>query len=476
MRSELRKLITSIGVAAIILVGYYGMASGTRGMADSDMAHSRIPLAPATGPLRVSSINPRYFADSSGKIIYLTGSHTWNNLQSIRGLLLPGGFSGYLAWLHSYNHNFIRFWILEHAWDKQSGAVISPHPWPRTGPGQALDGRLKFDLTKFDTTYFNRLRQRAAAAGNRGFYVSIMLFDDWSTENPGPWKGHPFNVNNNINGVNGDPDNDGLGLEFHTLQIPAITQLQEAYVKKVVDTVNDLDNVLYEIANETGISKAWQYHMMNVIKQYEIGKPKQHPVGMTVGWPVLEVDNTALFASSADWISPNSEGGYRDNPPAADGSKVIITDTDHLWGIGGDRTWVWKSFLRGLHPIYMDRLDSAPTRQAARKAMGDTLTYAKRMHLEAMIPRQDLASSGYCLANPGVEYLVYLPCDPQRKSQKCTVTVDLSTALGALSVEWFNPRTGQTMTKGGTTGGASRSFKAPFRGDAVLYLDAHSRY
>ena len=33
------------------------------------------------GPLRVSKANPRYFEDGSGKIVYLTGSHTWTNLQ-----------------------------------------------------------------------------------------------------------------------------------------------------------------------------------------------------------------------------------------------------------------------------------------------------------------------------------------------------------------------------------------------------------
>jgi hypothetical protein len=35
------------------------------------------------GPLRVHPTNPRYFTDGSGKAIYLTGSHTWNNLQEI---------------------------------------------------------------------------------------------------------------------------------------------------------------------------------------------------------------------------------------------------------------------------------------------------------------------------------------------------------------------------------------------------------
>ena len=33
------------------------------------------------GPLRVHPQNPRYFADGSGRAVYLTGSHTWANLQ-----------------------------------------------------------------------------------------------------------------------------------------------------------------------------------------------------------------------------------------------------------------------------------------------------------------------------------------------------------------------------------------------------------
>jgi len=38
----------------------------------------------------------------------------------------------------------------------------------------------------------------------------------------------------------------------------------------VIDTVNDLDNVLYEISNESdGNSEAWQYHMINFVKSYE---------------------------------------------------------------------------------------------------------------------------------------------------------------------------------------------------------------
>lgn len=77
-----------------------------------------------------------------------------------------------------------------------------------------------------------------------------MLFEGWGIyfmKSEWRWDGHPFNVNNKINGIDGDPNRDGKGLESHALQIPSIVKLQEQYVKKVLDTVNDLDNVLQDM-------------------------------------------------------------------------------------------------------------------------------------------------------------------------------------------------------------------------------------
>lgn len=149
----------------------------------------------------------------------------------------------------------------------------------------------------------------------------------------------------------GDPDGDGQGHEIHTLDISTITELQEAYVKKVVDAVNDLDNVLYEVANEDhGGATEWQYHIIDFI---------------------------------------------------------------------------------------MDLID--------------------------MVPRNDLASSGYCLANPGKEYLIYLPNGGE-------VVVDLSTVSGTFAVEWFNPETGEAISSEAIDGGKSEKLVTPFDGDAVLYI------
>ena len=81
------------------------------------------------------------------------------------------------------------------------------------------------------------------------------------------WPLPMINVSNNINGINGDPSGNDNGEEVHSFIVPAITTLQEAYVRKVVDTLNDLDNVLYEISGDApSSSRDWQNSMINYLK------------------------------------------------------------------------------------------------------------------------------------------------------------------------------------------------------------------
>jgi len=430
-----------------------GLAIMTQGAAGA-------PAGPAKGPLRVHPENPRYFTDGtkipdgSWKAIYLTGSHTWNNLQH-NGVYPPVDYEEYLDFLEKHHHNFIRMWAWEQGgWDPWAAGhvIVEPVPYARVGAGNrgepdarrpfgprpplrvegvppsdrgpaapdtrgrdaratALDGKPRYDLTKFNEEYFARLRSRVAAAQQRGIYVSVMLFQGWSVEKKGqvgnPWQGHPFNKANNINGIDGDLNGDGQGPEIHTLKAPpAILELQKAYVRQVIDTVNDLDNVLYEIGNEMHVgSVPWQY-----------------------------------------------------------------------------RPWVWKSFTRGLNTAFMDLYgatrigdkdvntfgfvgDWVAQHDTVRKNMGYTRLLAERMNLATMAPHNDLASTQYCLAHPGHEYLIYLPDGGE-------VTVDVSAVQGTLAVEWFNPRSGAVARGENASGGANRSFLSPLAHDAVLYLKA----
>jgi hypothetical protein len=443
------------------------------------------------GPLRANPANPRYFTDDSGKAIYLTGSHTWANFIELKCEGDPDfDNDGYLEMLSFYSHNFMRLWTWDHPemgpWTPEK-VTFGPMPFERTGPGLALDGKPKFDLSKWNDKYFERLRSRVIKAGERGIYSSVMLFEGWCLRSAypasDPWPSHPYNAANNINGVDGDPDKDGKG-DVYSLLVPKVIEYQKNYIRKVIDTVNDLDHILYEIINEVLPGDAgvqWQYHMIDFVHQYERTKPKQHPVGMTADGG--EQYNPILFASPADWISPgrgpNQE--YKYDPPAADGSKVVVSDTDHLWGHGGTYPWVWKSFLRGLNVLFMDPWQPVPghTRKGyapdrlnernfpdwgvLRANLGYTQRYAHRLDLNRTVPHGELSSSAYCLADPGRAYLVYVPDDAQ-------VVVDLSEAQGRLAVEWFKPQTGEVTLDDPIHGGGKQRLVSPLGMDVVLFL------
>jgi hypothetical protein len=103
---------------------------------------------------------------------------------------------------------------------------------------------------------------------------------------------------------------------------------------------------------------------------------------------------------------------------------------------------------------------------AARQAMGHTRKYADNVNLAALIPKDSLSTTGYCLANPGSEYLVYQPASGP-------FTVDV--VAGTYRYEWFNAAAGAMEANGSVTlPGGSESFAPPFSGDAVLYLKSSS--
>jgi hypothetical protein len=438
-----------------------------------------------SGPLMVSPRNPRYFThrdDPSGRAVYLTGSHIWNNLQDGMG---PGpeapghleqmDFDGYLRFLTDRGHNFIRLWRWEQFRSQAAGGNyhldMSPQPWPRTGPGTAKDGRPAFDLDRHDESFFERLRSRVIKAGDLGIYVGVLLFDGWAlhlSPPPDNVEGHPFHPLNNINDVSATSVDD---LQVLPLE-PRVATIQEAFIGKVVDTLHDLPNVLWEVANEspgdgqlpaefaqylgvdelapTGDSTAWQYWVIDVVRRHERDRGHQpHPVGMSMQFPVADQTrvNEPLLSSAADWISPGfdderfADGGHPmapgaepsrwfSDPPVATGSKVVISDTDHYAPGGGEALWAWKSFLRGHHPILMDFgliNGTEPTSstnggsdpdagvppfevyEPARFAMGDTRRYAERMALVSMVPREDVASTRYALVDAAREVLVLQP-------------------------------------------------------------------
>lgn len=479
------------GLWLLVLVGAASVAASLAACRGSDAARSRRspddvsraehpagPLDPDWGIHGVlQSDGGRYFTDSTGRAIYLAGSHTWNNFQEIgdKNPRPDFDYTAYLAFLVRSNHNFIRLWQWESPRaDFPVSIDVSPMPYVNTGGG--------YDLSRFNPDYFVRLRRRVDAAAASGIYVSVMLFQGWSTRTPDSWSRHPLNPKNNTTGAGPITGSDSTGHDLHTLDNGGAVAVQKAYVKQAIETLNSADNVLFEVGNEIGAySTEWQYAMIRYIKSVEATLPKQHPVGMTFQWSTVESQrgtNEALFLGPADWVSPAPEDGadYKMDPPADNHGKVIISDTDHLWGLGGNQDWVWRTFMRGLNPIYMDAYSdhadagsgaNGPPDQGARNAMGRTLRLAHRVNLAALSPREDLSSTRFCLADPGREYLVY-----QSEIGPFAVNVTGS----GLWYEWYDPSNDRFIGQPRpVTHAGSTNFTPPFLRPAVLWIHRQGR-
>jgi hypothetical protein len=305
---------------------------------------------------------------------------------------------------------------------------------------------------------------------------------------------NPFLLANNVNNIDCDtgegPANiDGNCEELQTLLSGAnganILAIQDAYARKVIDTLNDIDSIIWEITNEnqngtnwgTLNSLPWTNHMIDLVHSYEVtGGRKAHLVWMS---PYPESTAAKMFSNThaditSPYCEPSSPVNWDTNPTANTGtstSSIRFIDSDHA---GYDHAgghcgievsgWPWKLFTRNYHPIFLDERESADVRTTIKSQMAQTLRYANRMTLEAMVPETGtiIFSSGYGLSKACSEYLMFQPTAARN-------SIDLTPCANqSFSVEYLDPETGAVTTDTDVNGGESRHFTASAM--RVVYL------
>jgi hypothetical protein len=111
-------------------------------------------------------------------------------------------------------------------------------PWVRSGASSAADSGSKFDLSRWDPAYFERLKDFVGQAEERGIVVELVLF--CTMYDAAVWWASPMNARNNVNGL--------LAVGRHEVyggQDEALLAVEKAVVQKIVAELNGFDNLYY---------------------------------------------------------------------------------------------------------------------------------------------------------------------------------------------------------------------------------------
>jgi hypothetical protein len=462
--------------------------------------------APGTCVLEPLPENPRWF-QCGQKPVALSGNGLWVLLPD-KDLDIAGHNAHAVRWgANSNRTTLFSFCHLEEL-----------APWQRTGPGKANDAKPKYDLTAYDDVYWERARAYISDCALRGIYPVVQIWGECYVEgNPDPdnrWFVHPFNPDNNINGLEGLPRGKadaGTDEAFYNTDNAALIALQDRFVKKTLDELGGFP-IIWDIGNEVGldtrISDRWIQHWADFFDAYEVSHPGVRLLmtadtngshGHYENVRNLDVVNVHGFEDSDPFVF---DGAPDENPSDSrvDVKRIqsalarhferyqkpiintrIASDPDRTRRLNDrpgnaleTRHILWAYFFGGAHFISFRNAPEESWRPTA------LTTEHQQVHLREFInsfdfwkcvPRSEgVISEGdaVALAEAGRQYAFYAPNGDHFGGR---FTVNLSEANGAtFAVRWFDPRTGTWATPSHVSAGPALVFVTPTQEDWALLL------
>jgi len=407
------------------------------------------------------------------------------------------------VWVGPYRENVGDFHIAGNTLAPTPGAFITP--WARSQTPGASDKGNRFDLSRWNKKYFERLVDFVAAAQKRGIVVEVNLFNAYYKDSM--WDDSPLNSKNNVNGI-GDLSRS----EVLTLKHPELVEVEDKMVRKIVHELNRFDNVYYEICNEcyaTGVPVDWQRHISSLIAEEEAKLPIRHLISQNVANGSARVDDLDPHVSILNFhysrppksveMNYNLNRAIGFNETGFDGNAdstyrvqawsfltaggALFNNLDFTFSVGHER----GDFIPG---------DKTPGGggPAFRKQMGVLKDFFDHLPLPEMKPDSEIIVSGvpqgahaYVLARPGAIYLMYLchfhveavtknvfPTPFSVDASPHTASVVLNLPAGSYRARWIDPVNGRVIHKVRFRHErGSHTFTSPQYGpDIALYVKA----
>lgn len=168
---------------------------------------------------------------------------------------------------------------------RMDGEVVAPFydtPWARSGQGTASDGLSKWDLTKVNRWYFDRLRRFGDIANQKGLVLFNGLYMQHSVLEAGAhYADAPWRSANNTNNV-GIPEpvffaSDKLiyvAAQFYDVTNKDRADLHRTYMRNVLNELADKPNVILFLSEEYTGPLAFTQFWLDVVAEWkkETGK------------------------------------------------------------------------------------------------------------------------------------------------------------------------------------------------------------
>ena len=167
----------------------------------------------ACEPVRTLAVDGRYVT-VNGRPTFLVGhmapgagkTDSLDELQRIvDAMMLPFGMNLWIGGLGGIHYGAYNEVVnIERGLEREPGRHL--YPWLRTGGGRTEFGGPRFDLDRWDESYFALLHQKVELLNRSGIVPVIEVFSDHAIDAPLHWRGHPFHPANNVNALGLSPD------------------------------------------------------------------------------------------------------------------------------------------------------------------------------------------------------------------------------------------------------------------------------
>ena len=174
----------------------------------------------------------------------------------------------------------------------RTGEVWGPFlemPWARSGEGRAWDGLSKYDLTRFNPWFFDRLATFATLAEQRGVVLYHKLYlQHWLLESRSHYVDFAWRPVNTLQPT-GLPDEVPASETFWDVSDPVRRELHRLYIRHTLDALKGRSNVIYGLDPEYTGPLPFVQFWLDTIAEWETENDQSV-------WVALEVPKAAMDA------------------------------------------------------------------------------------------------------------------------------------------------------------------------------------